>query len=251
MCGRYVSVAERTDLIELYNATAAESSTAPASYNVAPTQNVTAVIERTALGDDGVQRSLRPLKWGLVPFWAKDPKIGSRMINARVETLAEKPAFRQAFAKRRTVLPANGYYEWAPEEIDGKIRKQPYYIHPAEDGVLSLAGLYELWADPSLDKDDPERWLRTVTIITTDATGPAGEIHDRTPLILPIQRVDAWLDPQLTHPDKVRALLTGIELDPLAVRRVSTTVNNVRTNGAQLLEPVGDEADQPLQLALA
>jgi putative SOS response-associated peptidase YedK len=128
MCGRYVSVAERTDLIELYNATSAESSTAPASYNVAPTQNVTAVIERTALGDDGVQRSLRPLQWGLVPFWAKDPKIGSRMINARVETLAEKPAFRQAFAKRRTVLPANGYYEWAPEEIDGKIRKQPYYM---------------------------------------------------------------------------------------------------------------------------
>ena len=158
MCGRYVSVAERTDLIELYDATSAESSTASASYNVAPTQNVTAVIERlTSSDDDGVQRSLRLLKWGLVPFWANDPKVGSRMINARVETLAEKPAFRQAFAKRRTVLPANGYYEWAPEEIDGKIRKQPYYIHPAEDGVLSLAGLYELWADPSKDKDDPER----------------------------------------------------------------------------------------------
>jgi putative SOS response-associated peptidase YedK len=97
------------------------------------------------------------------------------MINARVETLAEKPAFRPAFARRRTVIPAAGYYEWEVE-IDGKARKQPYYIHPAGDGVLSLAGLYELWPDPDKAKDDPDRWLWSATIITTDATGPAGEV---------------------------------------------------------------------------
>jgi putative SOS response-associated peptidase YedK len=128
MCGRYVSVAERADLIELYNATT-EGPIAPASYNVAPTQQITAVVERADKGAGGeVQRHIRTLKWGLVPSWAKDPKIGARMINARMETLAEKPAFRRAFAIRRAVIPANGYYEWEPVEVDGKIRKQPYYM---------------------------------------------------------------------------------------------------------------------------
>jgi putative SOS response-associated peptidase YedK len=122
-----VSVAERADLIELYNATA-EGPIAPASYNVAPTQQVTAVIERPGKDGSEAQRQLRSLRWGLVPSWAKDLKIGARMINARMETLAEKPSFRRAFAIRRAVIPANGYYEWEPVEHDGEIRKQPYYM---------------------------------------------------------------------------------------------------------------------------
>jgi len=126
--GRYVSVAERADLIELYNATT-EGPIAPASYNVAPTQQITAVVERADKGAGGeVQRNIRTLNWGLVPSWAKDPKISARMINARMDTMAEKPAFERAFARRRTVIPASGYYEWEPVEVDGKIRKQPYYM---------------------------------------------------------------------------------------------------------------------------
>jgi putative SOS response-associated peptidase YedK len=157
MCGRYVSVADRADLIELYNATAAEPSVAPPSYNVAPTQEITAVVERTDKDAEGeVHRQLRTLYWGLVSSWTNDIKTGARMINARVNTLTEKPALKRAFARRRTVIPASGYYEWEPVEVDldGRVRKQPYYIHPADGGLLSFAGLYELWPDPDKDNDD-------------------------------------------------------------------------------------------------
>jgi putative SOS response-associated peptidase YedK len=254
MCGRYVSVAERADLIELYNATAAEPSVAPPSYNVAPTQEITAVVERGDTDAGGeVHRQLRTLYWGLVPSWAKDIKIGARMINARVKTLAENPPFKRAFARRRTVIPASGYYEWEPVEVDldGRVRKQPYYIHPADGGLLSFAGLYELWPDPDKDKDDPKGWLWSAAIITTQATGPAGEIHDRTPVVLPHDRVDAWLDPGISGADEVYELLAGIHLDSLEVRRVSIAVNNVRNNGAELLTPIRHEADRPLPLVIA
>ncbi|HKF33936.1 MAG TPA: SOS response-associated peptidase family protein, partial [Jatrophihabitantaceae bacterium] len=123
---------------------------------MAPTQDIDVILERPdtntsddndgrGSGDAGLHWQLRVVRWGLVRCWAKDPKIGSRLINARMETLAEKLAFRRAFAKRRVVIPARGYYEWQPEEVDGKVRKQPYYIHPADASTLSLAGLYELW----------------------------------------------------------------------------------------------------------
>ena len=221
VCGRYVSVQERADLVELYNATAVGEAPAP-SYNVAPTAQVEAVVEHADQKTDQVDRQLRTLQWGLVPSWAKDPKIGNRLINARVETLADKPSWRGPFRRQRAVIPAAGYYEWAPREHDSKVRKQPYYLHPTDPpGVLSFAGLYELWRDPSKEKADPARWLWTAVIITTDATGPAGDIHDRTPLILPRDRVDAWLDPWRTEPDEIYEVLDGIVLESLAVRAVS------------------------------
>jgi putative SOS response-associated peptidase YedK len=127
-------------------------------------------------------------------------------------------------------------------------------IHPGSGGTLSLAGLYELWPDPDKNKDDPDRWLWTVTIITTDATdatGEAGEIHDRTPLILPPDRIDDWLDPDLTDPGKVKKLLTKITVEPMEIRPVARDVNKVGNNRPDLLDPVPDTADTPLQLALA
>lgn len=136
-----------------------------------------------------------------MPSWSKKGPSGRPLINARVETAAEKPSLRAAFARRRAIVPADGYYEWTPERAgDGKVRKQPFYIHPEDGAVLSMAGLYELWPDPDRAEDDPQRWLWSVTIITTDASGPAGEIHDRTPLMLPEDRIDAWLDPSITDP---------------------------------------------------
>ena len=250
MCGRYVSVQERADLVELYNATAVGEELAP-SYNVAPTTEVYAVVEHADAKTDKVERQVRDLRWGLVPSWAKDPKLGSRLINARVETLADKSSWRVPFRQQRAVIPAAGYYEWAPRQGDGKVRKQPYYLHPTDpDAVLSFAGLYELWRDPTKDKSDPARWLWTAVIITTDATGPAGDVHDRTPLILPPDRVGAWLDPTRTDPEKIYEVLDGIVLEPLAVRPVSTRVNRVDTNGPDLIEPLSEHLDEPLQLTL-
>jgi putative SOS response-associated peptidase YedK len=250
VCGRYVSVQSRTDLQILFDSSETAGDELPPSWNVAPTDPVYAVVERRAKDSGEVARQLRVAKWGLVPSWAKDPGIGSRLINARVETLADKPAWRKAYAARRAVVPAAGYYEWQPVEVGGKTRKQPYYIHPGDGGVLPFAGLYELWRDPTKDADDPDRWLFTVTIVTTEARGPLGEIHDRTPLILPTDRIDAWLDPTLTDPDRVGALLAGISVGNLEARPVPPLVNKVANNGPELVEPLPDAVDEPLQLAI-
>jgi putative SOS response-associated peptidase YedK len=142
-------------------------------YNVAPTVAVPSIFERRVRDSGEVRRRLAPLTWGLVPSWAKDPSIGSRMINARVETVDEKPAFRKAFAARRCLLPADGFYEWyaieAPPEPGrkGKPRKQPFFIRRFDGQPLFMAGLYEIWRDPTKDREDESAWLRTCTIITT------------------------------------------------------------------------------------
>ena len=128
------------------------------------------------------------VRWGLVPFWAKDRAIGSRMINARAETVDAKPAFRAAFARRRCLLPADGYYEWYQPGGDAKAAKraakQPYYIHRADGGPLAFAGLYELWRDRAVPDDHPDAWLWTATIITTSAPDELGRIHDRMPMVI-------------------------------------------------------------------
>ena len=182
MCGRYASTRSPEDLAQLFRVTEwhPEEALEP-SWNVAPTDDVWAVLERRPRGageDAPPARMLRPLRWGLVPSWAKDPRTGARLINARVETVHEKPAFRRAFVKRRCLLPADGVYEWEQvrDETSGKVRKQPYFIHPEDGGVLALAGLYEFWRDPAVkDDDDPAAWLLSCTIITTEATDAAPE----------------------------------------------------------------------------
>ena len=158
----------------------------------------------------------------------------------------------QAYRKRRAVIPADGYYEWQPvDDGTGKIRKQPYYIHRPDGHGLSSAGLYELWPYPAKAADDPDRWLWTAVIITTDATGQAGEIHDRTPVLLPPDRVDACLDPTLTDPDKIGAVLRDLTAPALELRPVSTQVNRVANNDPHLIDPDSTKAIEPLHLSLA
>ncbi|WP_055489183.1 SOS response-associated peptidase [Streptomyces sp. TP-A0356] len=243
MCGRYVSTRSPEDLAQLFHVTdwRPQEALAP-NWNVAPTDDVWAVLERTPRGaghDASARRQLRTLRWGLVPSWAKDARAGAKMINARVETVHEKPAFRRAFAQHRCLLPADGFYEW--EQIEdresGKARKQPYFIHPTDGQVLALAGLYAYWRDPSVKHDDdPAAWLMTCTIITTEATDEAGRVHPRMPLALTPGHYDAWLDPRHQDPDELRALLTPPAHGHLAARPVSTAVNSVRNNGPHLLE---------------
>jgi putative SOS response-associated peptidase YedK len=249
MCGRYVVATPPSQLALEFDAVLSVEDDLPPDYNVAPTKQVPAVLVREET------RKLSTLKWGLVPYWAKDPSIGARMINARIETAAEKPVFRQSFAKRRCLLPADGYYEWltpqapaqtpaqAPAAEPGgggakgkarkppKPRKQPFFIHPAQEGErVAFAGLYERWRDA----EGKELW--TASILTTASVGELTVIHDRMPLSVPRGGWEAWLDPGLADPEAARELL---DFAPqwIAVP-VSDAVNSVRNNGPELLEPV-------------
>ena len=253
MCGRYASSRQPEDLVEEFDIRNTELPRLEPDWNVAPTKEVYAVVERPPSGEkeSAPERQLRVLSWGLVPFWAKDPKIGNKMINARMETVAEKPAYRRAFEKRRAILPADGYFEWYPTEeqtLAGKPRKQPYFIRPADGGVLAMAGLYEIWRDPDKDEDDPTRFRWTCTVLTTTAEDSLGQIHDRMPLMLSPDRYDAWLDPRQNSKDDLLALLEPAAPGRLEAYPVSTMVSNVKNNGAELVEPLPLEelpADAP------
>lgn len=237
MCGRYASTSSRRDLLSAFAATETVGEELPPSYNIAPTQRVNVVLERAPQGEpdaDPVRQVNSTIKWGLVPSWAKDPKIGSRMINARSETITAKPAFRSSAARRRCILPADGYFEWMKGE-DGK--KIPFFLHA--DAPIAMAGLYELWPNPELPEDDPDRWLWTCTVLTRPAVDAAGEIHERSPVILPDTFVGPWLDPALTDRDDVDALLNSIPEPHLEPYEVSTAVNSPRNNTPDLLQPVG------------
>jgi putative SOS response-associated peptidase YedK len=235
MCGRYANARQDQELADRFHIAELIGERLGPSWNVAPTQDVRAVLERVEGGH--VMRQLRTLRWGLVPSWAKDAKIGARMINARVETITEKPAFRKAASRRRLIVPMDGYYEWqAPES--GKGRKQPYYLTDPDGEPLAAAGLYELWPDPAKDDDASERWLWTLTVITANATDTLGHIHDRSPLLLPQDRWDAWLDPELTDAGDVDALIATIPEPHLTPVKVGTAVGNVRNNNPELVRPI-------------
>jgi putative SOS response-associated peptidase YedK len=267
MCGRYASARKRIELLEEFRVERDRvSEPLEPDYNVAPTKRVYAVMTRdqrpsesaaessrdeqgasdgadgrSADAPSGVARELRVVRWGLVPFWAKDPKIGSRMINARAETVSSKPAYRHAFKRRRCLLPADGYYEWQlPDgsEADtpgGKGPKQPYFICRGDGGPLAFAGLYELWRDAALPDDHERAWLWTATIITTSAPDELGKIHDRMPMVIEPARWADWLDPAAADPADLAALLAPAAAGGLISYPVSTTVNSVRNNGPDLI----------------
>ncbi len=247
MCGRFAAAKDTATLVDEFQIeTVVEPAPAP-SFNVAPTDQVAFVVDRpVAEGDEAerLQRQLRTARWGLVPSWAKDPKIGSRMINARWENAAEKAAFRAAFAKRRCLIPADGYFEWytpegspaggaGPAPGAGKPRKQPYFIHRADGAPLALAGLYEFW------RPSPEgEWLVTVTVLTCASAGPLAALHDRMPVVLDPSGYSTWLDPGSSVDASFDARLA---VDLLTLYPVSTAVNSVRNNSQDLLDPIPAE----------
>ncbi len=224
MCGRYTSARGRQELIDYFDIDEDEAGELAPDFNVAPTKPVPVVLTREV-------RELHVARWGLVPSWAKDPSVGARMINARFESVHEKPAFRRAFAKRRCIVPADGYYEW--QTLEGGA-KQPHYISRADGGVLAMAGLYEMWRPRGSD----DEWLLSCTIITTEATDDVGRVHDRMPMIVESDRFGAWLDPALTGSDEARSLLRPAAVGLLESHRVSTAVNKVQNNGHELVEPL-------------
>lgn len=233
MCGRYVSSSTPDEIAQYFDAEPPPEAAIPANWNVAPTSDIYVVLA------DGDVRRVAPHHWGLVPFWAKTPAIGNKMINARAEGLAEKNAYKNAFKRKRCIVPADGFYEWA--KVPGQKTKQPYFIHRADGEPIAFAGLWEEWRGP--DKDAGDR-LRSATIITTTPNGLMATIHDRMPVILPPSAWDEWLDPANDDLVALGKLLVPAPDHLLVLRPVSTEVNNVRNGGPQLTDPI-DPADLP------
>jgi putative SOS response-associated peptidase YedK len=247
MCGRYVNEASTDDLVEEFDVEQVTGPELPPSWNIAPTDPVRVVLSRPPKAADGPGivdsdrpiRQLRTVRWGLVPSWSKDRKGAARMINARIETVTEKPAFSKAAGRRRCLIPALGYYEWQ-QTGRGKV---PHFLHDPDGRLLAMAGLYELWRDPTLAEDDPDRWLWTCTIITQQATDLLGEIHDRNPVIVPAELQAAWLDCTSEDPATARAVLSQIPEARLEPYVVGAAVGKVSNNGPELILPAGSAAE--------
>lgn len=218
MCGRYTLGVSPTRIAEAFEL--GEVPELSPRYNIAPSQK--APVIRTV--DGARQLDLR--RFGLVPFWAKDPKIGSRMINARAETLREKPAFRTALRRGRCLVPADGFYEWKP---DGR-RKQPFHLRREDHGVFAFAGLCDRW-----HRDEPDE-IRSFAIVTADAAGVVRDVHARMPVIVPEAAWKRWLDPEATT-DEIDALLAPREPRELVAFEVSTRVNDPRVDDPGCREP--------------
>lgn len=271
MCGRFSLFADDDELVALFDIDLLLGENAP-SWNVAPSQPIRVVVERVVGGapasDQGqdpdrnqdrnrdrdrntdkdrdgeavpVQRQLRLFEWGLVPSWSKTP--AHPIINARAETLTEKPSFRAAAARRRCLVPANGYFEWQTPESGGP--KQPWFLSAGPgDPVIAFAGIYEAWRRPEAAerRGDTEHraddWLLTCAIVTRSAPDALGEIHDRMPVVVPPRAFDSWLDPTLTERSQVDAMLHSMPAPDLVPRRVGRAVGNVRNDSPDLIAPI-------------
>jgi len=220
MCGRYNLVTDAQALIDFFQV--ANRIDIQPRYNIAPSQDIVVVRQQQD------ERQLACLYWGLIPFWARERTIGKHTINARAETVAEKPAFRAAFRRRRCLVPATGFYEWKRENG----RKQPYNIHAADGGLFAFAGLWEQW------KPDEKTVIQSCTIIVTQANEAVAPIHDRMPVILPVESYQAWLDPGNEDLALLKTMLKPCPSSWISVYPVSTRVNSPYNDDAACIAPV-------------
>ena len=244
MCGRFVVAKTVGEILTIFEADEIIGEHPGISYNVAPTQPITILVDRSFEKDEyglpvgELSRELHVARWGLVPKWSKGPAASAPLINGRIETILEKPSFKDAVVRRRCVIPASGYYEW---QVAADGTKQPFYISAGSDGMFALAGLYEWWADPSKAANDPGRWLLSATTLTKDSAPELAHIHDRNPVLLSPSTFEAWLDP---HIEGDQELLDGVahESDEIIGEAeffaVSSDVGQVRNNSAELIRPI-------------
>jgi putative SOS response-associated peptidase YedK len=224
MCGRFV-ISSSYDILKQTFAIEGTDEQIDANYNVCPTQHILAI-----LNPEG-KKILRKMHWGLVPSWVKDKSAASKMINARSETLSEKPSFRNAFRKRRCLIPADGYYEWKGE----KGHKQPYFITPATGVPFGFAGLWERWAGEESPDCSP---LDSCTIVTTAASHSIAHIHTRMPVILTAALYEVWLNPELKDVGELNRLLQTGAVQEMIYYPVSKAVNTIGNNGPNLIQKI-------------
>ena len=222
MCGRFTQQRPASELAEIFAAEPLADELGP-RYNVAPTDEAFVVVQREE------RRAITAYRWGLIPHWADSAKIASRTFNARAETLAAAPAFRESLRRKRCLVPVDSFYEW---RRDGSAR-QPFVIARFDRRPLVLAGLWSGWRDPSTDTV-----RRTFTIVTTTPNETMASIHDRMPVVLDDEAWDVWLDPASADPGELMALLEPREGPRLELRAVSQLVNNVRNDGPELIAPL-------------
>jgi len=230
MCGRFVSASSPGEIANYFDASVGGETLTEPNYNVAPSVRVPVVVHSEH------ERSLDLMRWGLIPFWAKSASIGNKMINARVETVTEKSAFRNAIKKHRCIVPADAFYEWTAvvDPVAKKPRKQPWCIQRTDGAPFAFAGMHESWKDPDGDGGR----VRSCTILTGAANQAMQPIHDRMPIMIPPSMWDAWLN---VEDHDATALLAAIEPPPselFAIHAVSTAVNNSRSTGALLMDEV-------------
>ena len=224
MCGRFTLRSPGNLIIEQFGLDfQGDLSYIVPRYNIAPTQSVAIV--------RGLERQLGFLNWGLVPFWSKDPKGGAKMINARSETVATKPAFRNAIKKKRCLVPTDGYFEWVKE---GK-KKKPFWIRMADERPFMMAGLWERWRDKSVADSEP---LETFTILTTTSNSLTSDVHDRMPVILGSNDYERWLDPELQDANELSYMFESYNSGEMRMDEVNDRVNSVRNDDEQCVELV-------------
>lgn len=226
MCGRFTLTVSPEQLAAAFHLEAPPPADLTPRYNIAPTQMVAAV-------PNAAPRHVEWYRWGLVPAWAKDPAIGSSLINARAETVAEKPSFRAAFKRRRCLVLADGFYEWRREGAGARAPKTPMYVQMKDGRPFALAGLWETWQSPAGER------LQTCTLITTAANALMAPIHDRMPVILAPEAYAAWLAEGELPPAQAQALLQPFDPEAMTVRPVSTRVNNARYDAPDVLTEAG------------
>ena len=229
MCGRFVQASSPELLVARFGVDEVTAPVHEPSYNVAPRANVYAVRDRAE--DGGRRRHLSELRWGLIPSWATDPKVGDRMINARAESLADKPAYERAFRRHRCLVPAEGFYEWQRRGA----RKQPMFIHRRDGEPMAFAGLWAAWRDSNTPDAD---WMRSCTIVTTNANAAVAPLHDRMPVVLEEHDWDRWLDPDAPDLDALARLLRPASDDLLVTYPVGAAVNSADNDGPHLVERV-------------
>ena len=255
MCGRFVA-SSPPDQIAAYFGADLAVDTLGQNFNVAPTHDVYGVVAPKG-GDAQSTPRLEAFHWGLIPSWAKDRKIASRMINARSETLAEKPAFKGLFKKKRLLIPMDGFYEWkagtadGPLTAKGKPAKQPMFIHRSDGEPLAVAGLWSAWKDPEAqppDDDAAPLWLHSATVVTTSANATMAPVHDRMPVLVPQSRWAEWLDPTNDDVDSLSSLFNMDADHSLEMHPVSTDVNSVRNNRPELIAEIDPLSRPPTAL---